>query len=91
MEHTKGPWEARGKMVSSGKDCVGGESICQCYDNGMANARLIAAAPELLEALKRIEKALRQESGPEKKGTTEMCELIQDVTKQAIARAEGTI
>ena len=58
--YTKGPWEARGKRVSSGKDCVGGESICECYDNGMANARLIAAAPELIMAMKEAIHQLEQ-------------------------------
>ena len=60
MEHTKGPWEVEGE----GQDVVG---ILAVNDNHYvaklsgwehsrqdANARLIAASPDLLEACKRI-------------------------------------
>lgn len=61
-QHTKGPWYIKGTNPPYiyANDAM--EIICQCdsikemtKDQEMANARLIAAAPELLEAL---EKAL---------------------------------
>lgn len=62
-EHTPGPWRISGKweFITGGRDDQG-----VCYMNGMpypsekpgpamrANARLIAAAPELLAALEKI-------------------------------------
>ena len=62
--HTPGPWQTH-------KDCTdiytsSGFSICEFYSlpqNGeeLANARLIASAPDLLEALKAmLEKAYKQ-------------------------------
>lgn len=58
-KHTKGPWKIGG---SCNRHIVapGGMEIASCrpyyirrpaYDEAVANARLIAAAPELLEAL----------------------------------------
>ena len=60
---TKGPWEVRTKT------CIGGPAPCIDYDHGnvggqiaslalcdnaAANARLIASAPDLLEALQNL-------------------------------------
>ena len=47
----------------------------------------VVAHEDLVKALKRIAKALRQESGPEEGSTLEMCELIQRVTHEALAKA----
>lgn len=56
-KHTPGPWHSTGRYVGSGHAKM---NICECSDNSgcwsnapeaVANARLIAAAPELLEAL----------------------------------------
>lgn len=48
-DHTPGPWHIRGKQSIRGH---GGEYIAKTnWQNGEANARLIAAAPDLLEAL----------------------------------------
>ena len=44
---------------------------------------------ELVISLKRIQKALKQESGHEAKGTFEMCEVIQNTVNNALAKAEG--
>lgn len=66
MSYTPGPWEA--PEVGAGclfRVCkVGGATICDIYcvgkdgkvdlDQSDANARLIAAAPDLLEAVKRL-------------------------------------
>ena len=61
-QHAPGPWRVgeHGDMVAAGRDCVdGGDIVCmypQLHDASMrywkANARLIAAAPDLLAALK---------------------------------------
>ena len=64
---TAGPWEAIGNLVRSAMS-DGGFLIAECRDgNGQphsdeanANARLIAAAPELFEALTEIDKRFRQ-------------------------------
>lgn len=52
---TPGPWNVRSKQIQS----VGTDEkmTAMCY--GVANANLIAAAPELLEALQLIIKDLR--------------------------------
>jgi hypothetical protein len=61
MEHTRGPWKEHpynsrmGSLISFG-DLIRGETIGIAYaqkdvGQGKANARLIAAAPELIEAL----------------------------------------
>lgn len=49
----------------------------------------VKAHEDLVKALKRIRKALTQNSGPEARSTFEMCQLIQDVTEEALAKAEG--
>ena len=68
-KHTPGPWEAeridnsncvyikceRGFFIATCHDGVRGES------NAIANARLIAAAPELLEALQSLLKSFPTE------------------------------
>jgi len=52
--HTPGPWylNPRGWVVQSTGDIV---TRIECSYNKEANARLIAAAPELLEALEGVE------------------------------------
>ena len=61
-KHTPGPWEAIGNLVRSpmDKESGSGVQLAECADRyyqkvnsdeAKANARLIAAAPELLEAL----------------------------------------
>ena len=55
-KHTPGPWMAFGHLVGAGKD----SRIAVCVaplvgpDASNANARLIAAAPELLDALREL-------------------------------------
>lgn len=57
-KHTPGPWLVKGKQSIRGSD---GEYIAKTnWNNGAANARLIAAAPELLSALQVAELALRE-------------------------------
>ena len=55
IKHTPGPWEACGKAVhaETGREIVFGSHNTRSGsdEEQRANARLIAAAPELLEAL----------------------------------------
>ena len=50
-EHTPGPWAAYGTWVSAGED-GSGPLVAEC--NWDADARLIAAAPDLLALLEHI-------------------------------------
>lgn len=66
MAHTPGPWEVRGSWVfPQNKDDIDdivhmSESDLRSSSERMANARLIAAAPELVEALRGCADALRE-------------------------------
>ena len=52
-KHTPGPWEMRGLTVfEPGKVALSIASITQHEPNARANARLIAAAPAMLAALR---------------------------------------
>lgn len=55
-KHTPGPWEVNYRRVTpvNGKQ-DGTDDICHVYRDNMANARLIVAAPDLLEACKEME------------------------------------
>lgn len=64
-KHTPGPWRLWGKADPSQviSDATG--FIAQTLGgNDEANARLIAAAPELLEALKNLDEAYCRSGGP---------------------------
>ena len=56
MRHTLGPWKAITKGMDAKVECPDGRSFLIgdiiYHEENKANARLIAAAPELLEALK---------------------------------------
>lgn len=61
MKHTKGPWQVSSWYSEAGRSCGvsnGIQGVAGVYgmgrDEAEANARLIAAAPELLEALARL-------------------------------------
>lgn len=63
-EHTPGPWETNtlySKVITPTKEIcdvsVNANEEGFTYDEWRANARLIAAAPDLLEALEGFEKA----------------------------------
>ena len=57
-EHTQGPWRIDGKTRFGDFTIAAGESVKTCQfiakTQSEANARLIAAAPELLKALKEL-------------------------------------
>jgi hypothetical protein len=100
-KHTKGPWRASGGsltvpkchvMSGNGKDSyalahVFGESDTE----RMANARLIAAAPELLEALKGTVAELERMHEHYLKACRGGCPTLACVeyAEAAIAKAEG--
>ena len=94
MKHTPGPWEHRGLTMISGRKAddvkftlanVTPAGDLHYATESAANARLIAAAPELLEALglalATIERLERHAPGTAQ-GT-------RDVIAAAIAKAEG--
>ena len=90
MKHTPGPWRIgtappngeqaigtiRGMMVAVATTGVGMEK------ETLANARLIAAAPELLEALRGMLEVFGDEFGI---GSSETC----DAARAAIAKSTG--
>ena len=61
--HTKGPWRLNGKRVEYGP-IIAGDGFCVAIVSrdpreAEENARLIAAAPALLEALEEAERVIR--------------------------------
>ena len=93
-KHTPGPWIAdieeypyrREIFITTENydpDADEGERICRVFDDtniGIANARLIAAAPELLEALKICQVRIFMVDG---------CSHEYEQARAAIAKAEG--
>ncbi len=86
--HTPGPWELRGsRLVTDSQGVLIAENIGANYPGTPeANARLIAAAPDLLAACKRMSEALR--NAPHE--TQNAYQGILTDIDNAIAKAEGT-
>ena len=86
MEYTKGDWKLH--KISSGGYLISSDtsSVAQVYDeeNPEANARLIAAAPELYEACKELEQYLAHRPAKDKQLLAYQATLI-----KAIAKVEG--
>ena len=94
--HTPGPWtvgtgiDHEGKPMGGAKTCIhtaDGLWIAEAYHGGIglpaeANARLMAAAPELLERLERCHRFLA--NGQWSEEAEELCESVD----AAIARAK---
>lgn len=58
-QHTPGPWRIHGVTKTTilneeGKEIYDGANYQNNFEEAKANAKLIAAAPELLEALKNL-------------------------------------
>lgn len=87
-KHTEGPWIYEPSSLAGGRNvnCATGGKVCMAYDyvreggtdERNANARLIAAAPELLEAAQAIAKHLWNADGP-----------VYDALRAAIDKATG--
>ena len=50
-QHTPGPWHSNGRRIEDAQNCIVCE-VAGVMAEGLANRALIAAAPELLAALK---------------------------------------
>ena len=95
MTHTPGPWKA----ITGGADakvvCPDGRSFLIgdiiYHDENKSNARLIAAAPELLEALKLVTHArpTRYVRGDGTDTPFLISNNVLDIVQQAIAKAES--
>lgn len=94
-KHTPGPWEATTDI--HGCPSVrnfDGFGVCSTYgkyespEQKEANANLIAAAPDMLEALKALDEAEFQGMFTEGQWTKEHQELFENA-HAAIAKAEG--
>ena len=77
-QHTPGPWETKGT--------AGHETHGQSAVYGDANARLIAAAPELLAALKLAASALDASAALRRPGWEEELVIVREA-RAAIAKA----
>src|SRR4051812_31379349 len=91
-QHTPGPWRVDGRFVMASK---GAGAIAETFPHGPgktagtaeANARLIAAAPELLEALKLLANRIAPMPRPmmHQMSDTELVTMADAV----VAKAEG--
>jgi hypothetical protein len=95
-KHTRGYWEARDRQVTllrsldEGEGVIAGDIRGADDDEANANARLIAAAPELFEALVAIVQGAGDGSGIRPYSTDSYlpAQFI-DAARAAIAKAEG--
>ena len=89
MSHTPGPWEM-GELVDHDQDgaiFVDGYQVAGpagCYVDAEADARLIAAAPDLLEV---VEVVLERHELPERFPAC-LCRIC-NLSRAAIAKAKG--
>jgi len=83
MKHTPGPWIVGNNKVDIHDTTVEFGPIATCMSS--RNARLIASAPEMLEALERIEVMLR---GRDKIPTGET-EFLLSLIEPSIKKARG--
>lgn len=95
--HTPGPWYAEGSDIGSAENITVGVAIAGRTDDGyishaqvQANANLMAAAPELLEALRLAADAidLAQAQVDSDNDRYNLCKRLVAV-KRALAKAEG--
>jgi hypothetical protein len=99
-KHTPGPWERYGNVIQSDST---GIVVCEIEESGkddyrpnsikesQANARLIAVAPELLEAIKAVKIRIAfigHPNEPMKDGKPDWSKEIK-LIEQAHAKAEG--
>ena len=94
MTHTPGPWTTQDYYAEKSdwfdicaehaENGIIGSTYCQSYEQNRANAYLIAAAPDLLDALRSAQQQLEQYE-QERTGETFNDPFI----NAAIAKAEG--
>lgn len=88
-QHTPGPWSVvcvvYGSNVHPDIAWIGYGS-CRPKSEHQANARLIAAAPDMLEALMKADKFISNYSSESRKGSFERMKME---VKAAIAKAKG--
>ena len=101
MKHTPGPWTIGGELISKQGTAIEIASVWRNThpdrsadapdpDTADANARLIAAAPELLEALELVSKWFQDYGSAPLHGSallTDSDEPISEVLRAAIAKA----
>lgn len=99
VKHTPGPWEAN--FSFPGRDGIGdvwqidadGHAVCTtqfCYaPNTEANARLIAAAPDLLRSGARLQAARKAHKLAPSAENLSRVRIASDAFDAAIARARG--
>ena len=86
MSHTPAPWftEATSKIGHFAVCDAEGFTVCNPSPMGVANARLIAAAPELLDACAR---ALDLLTDPD--ATDNDADIVTDILRAAFEKARG--
>ncbi len=94
QSHTPGPWVSRNNSVFRGGKCICSnvnaasptpQNIAEDVAMSIANARLISAAPELLEALQHIEEYWNRDSNEQ--AMTDALWHIIETAQAAIAKA----
>lgn len=103
-QHSPGPWNISRNTVHSGQiavlhNCRNGDFLeiwsrpqLGNQDTQHANAELIAAAPELLEALNKLLSIYEEQISDEYDGTGDVYEMMQakaDFARATIAKAKG--
>lgn len=95
-QHTPGPWRYDYELDYCGEIIASnGTSICSFTDEPSTNdARLIAAAPDLLEALESVWLWMENQADGQSKGGYATFDLMmlreqRDIARAAIAKATG--
>lgn len=101
-KHTPGPWRVAktgtpSKRIFAGDELIatirhffrGADAIGPLPSQATANARLIAAAPDLLEACKQTLAEMRAYVGESEFDKSDPSQFVFDLLKSAIAKAEG--
>lgn len=93
IKHTLGPWQSNGVRVICENSERSNTSICICVpnftkdDSCYANAQLISAAPEMLDALKLAEIAVEELC--QGQHIENQCWVILSQVRSVITKAEG--
>ena len=93
-KHTPGPLEIDPDDKSRAREAYGRHRpVCECYGDGQdereANARLHAAAPDLLAACRKAESLLRIGNDPQR-GARGIWPALVTTLRAALAKAEPT-